>query len=642
MKIIKPHRTITTKTEKEGIQRKVQINNKDELPTVFITQNQKIFIGHWVSMVDKIFPKNNNKKPHQSIYKAREELKKAILNLWKEKKLIKTLNIESNDEIQEIEQVFTDKIHPYCRSRKQDDNPPKYPSYWYAKFMGKTLDYPKLDTKDYQRLAQQIYEHLYEKQINKSNNGLLKNRALSIQHNVHHLENLSPDQKRYYEYFANNQLPTKAQLSATYDTYKDTYKLSELIESANNITKRNYRSISRCLYEHYGKIFQKATPKELLASNNETYLYHRMVQAAFQARYKNKKAKNTPLTLEQIHQEAIGIEHNKMLSFAIRLGKVIHYSTHECIQDEQNVTHTTIPSKESIEQSDYWTSSGQTKIKQKEAFVLQWLNVISIANSTLGKLIDPTNSKTDYIYNKTFEEHIENLDEDFDTRFNLIFGERHKLYTTDEQREELMIHLHNTLRHIRNASFHFKDSASFISALEANEIKAGDYDETINKYINKKLGKQKKLVIASFQSAEVATYLSQDQLNLVLTELNNDKNNNVTLPKFSKLLQHNHNIQPTKNNQNKVTNPPPILIPAYHQKDTNKESLCKFIILKQLYQSSFDDWLCAKNNINTLNTHIKEVKNYTTQRATFLHTKDTDLTSRASKVFERKIIFAQN
>ena len=628
MKVIKPYgRSIVKNSE-----RKINHSAERDIKSIedFMRDDKDFFIAQWISMLDKIITKPHSSERVNSItYRARENLSKAFIKLWNKENLVEYNN--------GFKKKWQAKVHSYKKPNKlppKEDKKLIKKGRWYKTFAGDVAP----DTCNWNELAKKVYQHLYHKQksISKDkehSSGLIAKRAKSISSNARKfrfensvLGSLSANEQRHIS-------TLKVDIKQKdWQEIKERYQLALLVDNLKEIIinhKKNSTSskpkqhlssaIMACLYQHYGEIFGRET-KIIEIQNKKLWFYHCMVKEALYQRYSKqalaKKVNLPEITEDILHKLALAIEKNRMLSFAIRLGKVIHY-------DESAHVDGFIDLKK-IVNNDYWTSKKQTEIKQKESFIKQWLGALSVANYTLRNLVNYHENKKDILLEINLKIKDENVSH-FDNQFKLLFGNNHNLYSNSSNssdRNVMLVCLQKTLSNIRNASFHFNTAQGFKTVLteSIDQNKCKKLQTPVEAYIKNKLKEQQRLLIESLKAAHIEKYLSQEQVNIFLEEIQQTKIHALLLPKFNKLLTRAANIKK-------------IIVKPVNQSLLQEDNtlLCQFVCLKQLYESGFDSWLHKKEK-DALNKFLKEAKDTATQSAKTINRGDQEIKAKMEKL----------
>lgn len=591
-------------------------NSKRNRPTSenienFLLTDESAFINLWISEFDKLIlkPQGHN-KPTRKMYDLREKAGKAFCNYWKKNHRIprgnsKTFNVK-----------WMLKVHPYGKKTSNNKEvKPLIKSKW-----GLVME-AKEDLTDgkWEVVADNIYEHLYIRQKtlkgkNKNKSiGLIAARANSIKQNVpsYTLDkdgNFSSDKKDKLRYIA-----ALRGEGINWEEVKGRYKWKELTEDINRerigtteIAKRK-KHLAKCFYNHYKKIFGAIKNSEI--TDKHCFLYHSLVKEIL---FECIEKKQDFLNVDEIHQRLIYKENNRIMATAVSIGKLIHY------QDGIKA----IGNKKYLVNSDFLTDVGLTKIKQNESFVRQWLELIAIANTTLSQLVDPAGEHEDIFSAVSFTKALTKISDDFDSKFKLLFGENHSLYSDgdDGERKKLLIIIYNTISALRNASFHFKNIEGFEKALEDNLSTQGrgkkSVVDKIIAYTKRHQKKQHELLIADLKAANVEDYLSQLQLDYLFKVVCTGKRELLDMPKFSKLLLRAGDIGEK------------IISPVNATAMEHPPYQCCFISLKMLYDQDFVKWL----EPNIASSWMDKAKKRATEAAKKIFTNGTNISSKMARL----------
>ena len=179
-----------------------------------------------------------------------------------------------------------------------------------------------------------------------------------------------------------------------------------------------------------------------------------------------------PRNLENLLQRSAAITENRSINDEVRLGKVIHYHLleHSGLEEGRNkkmyqgVWDAHIGD---IEESPFWHSDGQTRIKQTEAFIRIFRRTISSMARNLREISELESDAEDILTGKPFEKALENFDNEvFETHIKILFGAvADHLLRDAEGNKALFQYLLKKTADLRNSIFHFKGLAELQSAL---------------------------------------------------------------------------------------------------------------------------------------------------------------------------------
>ena len=595
----------------------------------FLGNDPDFFIAQWASMLDKLLFKpqtqDKNNKPTTATYAARDKAGHAFFDYWQTNNLI-----PKKADIAKFKKKWFLKVHPYGESsatQEDKDDSAKITRRWYKVLGGDD----SIENTDWKKIAAEVYSHLYQKQKKlkgkSRDQGLIEIRANSITKNAKKfsLENdiftsLSASEQRHIQ-------ALKKTDETDWKIISKSYQLDQLITDLNQKEQiDSKRSVSRqkaiaCLNQHYGRVFGKETTIADAKKQTDLWLYHCMIKEALYFQYPKpqRRAPRHPVNTNKLHNLAISIEANRQMAFAIRLGKVIHY--------QGGLQATEPDNSQQIINSSFWTSKGQTQIKQNESFVRQWLAAIAIAYTTLERLLDPSAKiNNDLLVARGFKAVMLQFanpaaEAEFDPQFKLLFGKKHELYQWNTgERLNIIKDLRETLANLRHASFHFKKIDDFKTALEPLKIKTPS--ETVLSYINRHQNIQQNVIIKTLESAHIQEYLNQKQIDVLLETVQQTDRNLFPLPKFNKLL-----LRATNTEQK-------LIHPADAEKMQNQAYQCCFISLKMLYDRGFSTWL-EQQETDCLNNWIKQAKERATSAAKKINgNKNEDIQSKMAQLRE--------
>jgi len=577
----------------------------------FLLTDETAFINLWISEFDKLIlkPQGHN-KPTEKMYNLRQQAGVAFLNYWKKKPLIPWANSES------FPDKWMLKVHPYGDKTSNNRSETLIKSKWGSVMRAKEC----LSDDQWEQVAFNVYSHLYgnQKTLNGKNKeiGLIAARANSIKQNVPSYtldkdNNFLSDKKDKLRYIA-----ALRGEGIKWEEVKDRYKWKELTQLINieeidstDIAKRK-QHLAECFYTHHGRIFGDIQNSKI--EDKDCFLYHSLVKEIL---FECIEKKQDFLNDTEVHQRLIYKENNRIMATAVSIGKLIHY--------QGGIE--AIGNKEDLVNSKFLTDAGLTEIKQNESFVRQWLELIAIANTTLSQLVDPDGKHEDIFAATSFDDALKGLNNisDFDSKFKLLFGENHRLYDDDTERQKLLRIIYDTISALRNASFHFKNIQGFNKALEDNLSTKGRRQkgvvDKIIEYTKVHQQKQHELLIADLKAANVEDYLSQLQLDYLFEVVCKGERELLDMPKFSKLLLRAGEIG------EKIISPVNATAmehPAYQ---------CCFISLKMLYDQDFVNWLKKQSNKN-IASWMDSAKTRATNAAKKIFRNGTNISSKMARL----------
>ena len=632
MKIIKPYgRSVV---EAPGAERKLDLSGRAKQTTKggttslqdihpFLTRDERFFLGQWVSMLDKLLPKPRAGNPTPATWKAREAAGKAFVEYWSTHRSDLGLEKES---LKRIEAAWQKKVHPYGGQTK--DSPDKARVGRWLKILGGC---GTAEDCDWAVVAKRVYQHLYHKHFRldgkQASKGLIAAKADAIARNR---RKYSIENGKLKSASANEQrhLDALAQLgfNVDYDAMREPYRLADLVQKWNEATEENAtltRQEAAAILNAHLASFHKDENGNRLPSH--LWIYHCMVREAMRYQFPKKRrpTPRRPITAGALHHLAVVIELNRRMAFAIRLGKVLHY--------QRQTGEAKLPKPDEVATSHFWTTRGQTEIKQNEAFVRQWLRALALANTTFARLLDPQGEQnSDVLMQRTFQEACKKIDDaQFNEQFGLLFGAEHALYKDIAQRDALLRHLQTFLSQLRHAVFHFKGIDAFNAALDATAIEIGKKNETlqvnIDTYIQRHLHHQRQRIIETLRSAFAEYWLPGEKIRAVLARAMNGKRSLLPLPRFNRLLERAAN----KKIQLKQA---PFLPPANRMRMDSKAGYrTAFILLKLLYERDFGQWL-EQQQWRTVQIWVNLSMDAATREAQNIFKDDPDVTARVERL----------
>lgn len=328
---------------------------------------------------------------------------------------------------------------------------------------------------------------------------------------------------------------------------------------------------------------------------------------------------------------------NRSVNHLIRLGKVIHYEASAAEQrDSVKSIVGSWPSKKQVKESRFWSSEGQTEIKQNEAFVRIWRGVLAFAARTLKDWADPEGkilgfkdkSRRDILETKNINEVINNFNFGyFDEKYKLLFGRRSEedgkeLLIADkaqlkEKYKKLLEFSLKSIRDLRNAAFHFKGMGTFIEVLKVQETDktVSDILKNIYKTDHEKRQEIRKKIM---EGAHFHKFFSQGEIEKIWRELTSAKPSILPLPKLKRVLERAGDAWKDKGK---------LQLPPYSTSDEREApdgwARCQYTATKLLYDGPFKNWLEEQQHA-AISNYIKRALEHTTQAARRMNGKDKD------------------
>jgi len=326
---------------------------------------------------------------------------------------------------------------------------------------------------------------------------------------------------------------------------------------------------------------------------------------------------------------------NRDVNHYIRLGKVLHYTASQFSNENQDSAAYIIgnwdKAVEALPTSPYWTSEGQTQIKQNEAFIRVWRRVLAFAVHSLKNWADPDNKVAgDPTIKPTWGEIQKNFADSsfaqkFAQKYELFFG---KIWQGSKQLE-LLDYLQERLMELRGSVFHFKGLRKFTSELKAKnppQLMRDFYEDDCQAYRAKPL--------KIMQGAKFERFFSKEQIEEMLeaaqawdavsvTAPKGDDGQQLPLPTLKRLLVRVKNTW-SEDGEGNIALPPydsaakknekadkaaenevSVETKAAETDDEKREKArhAQYIAIKQLYELPFRAWL-AKLSPEKVNDYI--------------------------------------
>lgn len=578
MRITKPYgRTETKKDNKRYVCVKEK-NNPDIEKHIqqgkyidahdLVENKNELIIAQWISIIDKIAKKPKKGKATKSQFELRDNLGKAC---WERL-------IEQHPLISKFKAIWDEKIAPYPKETidKRGDEKGK----WYETFIGKT-PYQNINAED---IAEKIYQHLYKNAYCLNSNklklkGLIEDRAESITSNFfsegkeakkEFLKTWNDETEKYYE----KELGNIAKIIA--DRIND-----------NSQKKRPNAIAGEELFNVYAKLFGKNVQRKNIPEKDKELLnlhdvikdfYVRLLKKNKSKQVYQKLPKNMKALFELIEKKQKNLDVNSL----IRLGKIIHYEALE----KGNVVDNWC-TKEEIEKSAYWQTNGQILIKQNEAFVRVWRHTLALSARTLKSWADPENEiKGDILLKDNRKSAIDKFNEDiFDKKFKLLFGK--DLNATIDEEEGLLDKKKNLLKfalegisNLRNNSFHFRNLNDFINALKVMQK-----NNFVNELWEEDLKNRHQQLLTILRSVEISHFFNKDDVKIIIDTIQSSETAIIPLPNFKRMIKRRNNVF------------------KIDETLLDEENLCRYTILKLIYDKPFKSWL-EKIDTKTINNFI--------------------------------------
>ncbi len=619
MLIIKPYGRSLTERQQENVARRRMTLRMPESAVRDISQlaaeTPELLLAHWISMIDKIItkPKPNGKaSPDQR--RLRAGLAKAAWDKLSATRL-------TADAKEKLHPIWEWKIHPYPASdeKRKNEKTDYLKGRWYVRFAG-GADPAKLTDADFKRIAGMIDGHLNELELRKGPSSKPKRasriaaQAESIARNVH--GEREPASREWTDadwtaFFAAGDVAAEIHATAK----QETDNKSKQRPNAKPTLSRTHAG--KALYAHYAKLFVEngavLSIDEAKTKQTGLLALHTAIKAAYKSILDRKKVELKHLPRDKVElQTRMGQQaQNRTLAELVRLGKVIHYEASDgATGDSPKNVMSYWPTADTIKNSRFWLSDGQTEIKRNEALVRVWKAVITLASQTLADWSGGTieidillaiAEATVTTFNKTA----------YEEKCSLLFGVRRDLFNAgDEQahREILKAALEGWAQ-LRHNSFHFMGRQGFVDALQTQAGQLPAAGSVVEKAIAElwkldKAGRVSRL-IATLRGVHADYFFDQDQLDQLAGLVLPMPEERLPIPRFNRVPVRAAKVWP-RATAHRGDGDVDLGLPAPGKR---KELLvparqCQYTALKLAYERAFPQWMEAQTAA-TLNRWIK-------------------------------------
>jgi len=740
MKIIRPYGRSVIQ-EKDLRQRKVLENKTGQVAAVrdLLESDGKAVLAQWVSAMDKIIAKPLNKKDLAAFISGvnnnkKIENKERIEN--NNRLALNRLALEKRKLLGEaIWAHVSDKTKPHCLEKPEDQEKwwrAKYEEAyamsdkmhrgfpkgrWYKIFAG--IEEPEhIDEVQASEIAEKIYRHFYENALASGSEKAGKEKYKGKGFLPHRIAFIGKNTLTHaYENYGKS--PDRLDLTATEATmacYKYMQKGGDIAQRIRRKilaqfleTTRKEDKIKESVYiiavlelkEKWKEIFAAGVKNIATARKTDEALFklHQTVKETYKILLKGRslfpdklkdklpkdKKEADKSRNKQIHDKLAEIlprdmkellqliqykSCNRDIGHLIRLGKIIHYSSRNLTSQEQLFAA-------EVENSDYWTSQGQTIIKQNEAFVRIWRRLLAFAGRNVADWIAPNNDGLKDVLGGTgsckaalkyFEEHYEGNDEEgkkytagFDEKYNVLFADDDGLFfnkgtkTLDALngkggKRPILEFIIGALTDLRNAAFHFKGMEHFVEQFGKADWVSGcervGEEQTqepheaqakivpfLENYYHKACEAYRMRLLHILESINVHKFLNYEQIKNFLSEITAAEASPLPLPRFQKLLERSDCAWA------KIGKP--LLLPPYTKArdragdgDKDLAKNCQYNLAHMLYDKLFRAWL-ENLPAEKLQDFIKRAIERTTEAARKINGGKTDkelILARAGKL----------
>lgn len=614
MLIVKPYGTTKTGPDvRTDAVRKIHPNafreDAQEIES-FATSHAKLVLAQWISLIDKVITKPaKGAPPSLAQMNLREEVGVAAWNII----IAKGLMDAPSNRLKRLEREWWSRIHPYDREC-EPTGIMDFRGRWFATF-SKEHDATKVDGT---ALAKTLYEHLYEneRRMGKDSSarrvGLIEARANSIARNVLKAPKAAiPLQRPWTD-------DDISRFSAGPDLMMSVREALKKHEGQREARTR--QSIGAKMNRHYGRIFARSdgqvpNANEAMQTHPGLFALHSAAKDRFKLLLRTPQVywlKKFPGSTSGLINELEESWRNRAVSDLVRLGKIIHYEAAPPGQPD-SPAHVLTNWPKSVSKSFFWSSDGQTRIKQNEAFVRVWRHVLSFASRTITNWADPSGDiARDILGARERDKAIKNLTcEVFDRPTEVIFGRAATLIRGSDlgSRQAVMALGLTGLSRLRNAVFHFSGVSSFLKALDGLESETDPYALIALRtlFIDDQQALSNRLS-DDLRSVNADYYLSQQQLDQFLASLNASGSSHDGLPDFQKVLGRGQSAFLWRKVDMRL--PPP----ATHGDVDDQSKNCRHFLLRLLYERSFVAWL-SNFSTETLREMVDQYITRTTNEA---------------------------
>ncbi|CAK7192110.1 hypothetical protein COMNV_00294 [Commensalibacter sp. Nvir] len=609
----------------------------------FARVNSKLILAQWISVLDKII-----RKPiegcQSDVQKHCLEIRVCLGNAcWErvEARLKRAGLSGQPGELEALKKRWDWKIQATQPRRKgNSSNKENLKGRWYETFGGPDICNIEAIQQDAEKIAGNIETHLYEhayrlimtseqqaspqqrKTLSSSNKrkGYIAYRNCTIEQNVAVLRDdftIEIDDDLAEKYFSLSDTDIACAIKQAIED-KQTAQQKQKNKEALFTWESPYITAMRHCRE-----FKQTLPID----DQELLAFHQQVKELYKYLLQGKKIKSIDYRLPENKETLLQLlkarTQNKNINGLIRLGKIIHYETMGGAKKQNTQFCDEIIDKEKIGHSVFWSSEGQTRIKQSEAFVRVWRSAIAFAARNLKDWIDPKDTiKGDILLSKQYIK--DNFcPKAFDRKWGLLFGGNHGLMEkSNEEKKKLVLFYLDKLTALRHASFHFKKISDFSIALfKTSENEDKNLFVTLENLYRTDSKRLQKRPIEIMEAIKADHTLHLSELSQLCDELlpssscmevQCDSGSPFPLPRLARVL----------NRVKDGWKPYERTLPPYHTAQEREQDLklnCQYGLLKLLYEGPFAAWLAQQSD---LSPYIKIALEHTTKQAQAMHAKD--------------------
>jgi hypothetical protein len=586
----------------------------------FATSDPSIILAQWVSAIDKVAAKPTGGKLASS--RQKEFRQKLGEEVWK--------YLRTNDLLPDgIKKVFWAKIHPYP-AKTTDDMKVQIRGRWFKAFFGDVRFWDA----DVARFPEELENHLYHhaRKVHpdddqRRSHGVITSRATSISSSVPYARLQGHDAVAF-----DRRKSLKAPVWSEKDGLEEYCRLGNLPKAILDLAAEKEgdrsallnRHVGGILFDHYGRLFRAPSgggvlKREEIRDHGMAGLldYHDAVKDTYRRILSGHRTHNSgspmtappkgqpsvaksklsdilPSSPATLYSRVVNGRKNQDVNALIRTGKVAHYSlTPASDLDSVNATIKSWDSSAINDDSNFWTSEGQSQIKRNEALIRIWRSLLASANSSLTDWINPVaGPQGDPTTGAEFTAMMDHFDEEaFDGKTRLMFGATAvHLGALDEQQKRTMVkYLNHAARDLRNASFHFKGRDEF--AVSLSRIGRGERVEFLGNIHDADQLAYGRRLVKDLRGANVEFFAKQHELDTLLTNLKQHAPDHVPQPRLNRLLLR---AQNTWKKSDALSHLPPS--PNYRDLEAVSAMRCRYVVTKLLYDKVFPAWLKANEH----------------------------------------------
>lgn len=568
-------------------------------------QNLNLILAQWASELDKIATKpSGDKKPTRAQLNFRNLLNHAF---W-------ARMIQSHSELdnKDFKKKWRTRVHPYgfvkeYEAKRRTLEARRYNFYYDLALSEKgkpRKQANKLTKKDVNLIADAV-----QAQLSLTNpNGLSNQRQRAIENSVLSLTPPTPQgPKGKMDYRKDHTLikeshwhaylkPSPAGLAA---------RLLEMVPAKLQPKEKfdrigSYIKIAQAINAHF-RLHEGIE----VGHDNPIAKCHQLVKAYYKETVKTSGKNHTTLahTLPKTDAALLKVLNhrisNKERAHLLRVGRILHYG-----------------GSAPLTQSAWLRADKQAEIKRNETFIRLWRTALAFAARTLKDWADPDNViKKDILGSGVISKQITiGTIKNYDEKTRLLFGtslERETPYLQfddDNKNLETVQTLTKTALKLRHEIFHFKSIKDLKKQLEkelpniGTESKNSIKEEIANaaaRLYRDDHTRQRQILADQLKAAQCGSYLNPETYEKVWDRLTAAGNTepDLPLPRFNRILKRADNVK--ANDQTWLRDLPPAATQRSLEGAENAGALCRFVVLKALYEGPFRGWLAEKDNIRS-------------------------------------------